>query len=226
MTRRELMALAATGAFGAERLNRAPISHDPLHVTLPHAEPVKLANGLEVLAMEDNRLPIATVLFQVEGAGSIYSPKPGVAEVTADMLLEGAGDRSGKQIVDEASRLGATVTTTAGGGAETVSIEGSGLTSRFADWLALQSTVLLHPTFPADEFTGVRQRKVVEARLRLTRPATSPSMLRSASYTARTRRDWPRRLRKPSRRSRLRWCRHGIANATRRAKPSSRASGA
>jgi predicted Zn-dependent peptidase len=34
------------------------------------------------------------------------------------------------------------------------------------------STVLLHPTFPADEFTGLRQRKIVESRLRLSRPST------------------------------------------------------
>jgi zinc protease len=172
MTRRQLLALSATGAFGSERLNRAPISRDPLRVKLPQAQPVKLANGLQVLALEDDRLPIATVLFQVEGAGPIYSPRPGVAELTAEMLVEGAAGRSGKQIADEAARLGASISSVASSGAETITIEGSGLTSHFPEWLALQSSVLLQPTFPADEFSSLRQRKTVEARLRLTRPAT------------------------------------------------------
>jgi zinc protease len=172
MTRREWMALAATGALGAEGLNRAPISHDLLRVKLPQAEPVKLANGLAVLALEDNRLPIATVQCLVEGAGPIYSPRPGVADLTAEMLVEGAGARSGRQIADEAARLGASLTSSGPSGAETVTLEGSGLTSRFAEWLELLTTVLLRPTFPADEFSSVRQRKIVETRLRSTRPAT------------------------------------------------------
>jgi zinc protease len=170
MTRRELLAMAAASAFATERLNRAPISHETLKVALPQAEPVKLANGVTVLALEDNRLPIASVLFQIEGAGSIYSPKPGVAELTADMLTEGAGIRSGKQIADEASRLGAVFASAAPNGAETITIDGSGLTSRFDEWLELLSTVVLHPTFPADEFSGMRQRRVVEARVRFTLP--------------------------------------------------------
>jgi zinc protease len=172
MTRRELLAMTATGAFGAERLNRAPISHDPLKVTLPQAEPVKLSNGVTVLALEDNRLPIATVQCLVEGAGPIYSPKPGVADLTAEMLMEGAGSRSGRQITDEAARLGAQITAAANAGAETASVDGLGLTSQFAEWVELLSTVLLHPTFPADEFNAIRQRRLVDARMRLTRPAT------------------------------------------------------
>ena len=143
MNRRELLAMAATGAFAAEHLNRAPISNANLTVKLPQAEPVRLPNGITVLAVEDNRLPIALVRFQMEGAGSIYSPRPGVAELTAEMLREGAAGRSGKQIVDEAARLG-TVLGTA---------KGSGLTSRVFDWIDLLTSLVLHPTFPADEFS-------------------------------------------------------------------------
>ena len=168
---RGILPAIATGAFAAERLNRAPISHESLKLNLPQAEPVKLSNGVTVLAMEDNRLPIASVLFQIEGAGSIYSPKPGVAELTAEMLTEGAGARSGKQIGDEAARLGAAISASAPSAAETVTIDGSGLTSRFDEWLDLLTSVVLHPTFPADEFAGVKQRRIVQARVRSTSSA-------------------------------------------------------
>jgi hypothetical protein len=172
MTRRQLISMAAASAFAAERLDRAPISHEPLKLTLSQAEPVKLSNGIAVLTIEDKRLPIATALCQVEGAGAIHSPKPGVAELTADMLVEGAGKRSGRQIADEAARLGAQLTSMAPAGAETITVEGSGLTGHMAEWMELFSSLVLHPTFPADEFSGLKQRRLVDARLRLTRPAT------------------------------------------------------
>jgi hypothetical protein len=54
-----MLALAAAGAFAAERKNRAPISHDALKVKLPEAEPVTLSNGITVIALEDNRMPLA-----------------------------------------------------------------------------------------------------------------------------------------------------------------------
>jgi len=187
MNRRELLAMAATGAFAAEHLNRAPISNANLTVKLPQAEPVRLPNGITVLAVEDNRLPIALVRFQMEGAGSIYSPRPGVAKLTAEMLREGAAGRSGKQIVDEAARLG-TVLGTA---------KGSGLTSRVFDWIDLLTSLVLHPTFPADEFSGVRQRMLVLARLRVTRPVNVAQDTATSSPSVRIR---PReRLRRPNR---------------------------
>ncbi|HTP36622.1 MAG TPA: pitrilysin family protein [Candidatus Acidoferrales bacterium] len=175
MTRRELLAMAAASASAAEHLNRAPISREALTVKLPEAEPVKLANGVTLLAIEDNRLPIALVRFQVEGAGPVYSPRPGVAEMTAEMLREGAAGRSGKQIGDEAARLGATLRSSAQSGAETATVDGSGLTSRFSEWLDLLTSVALHPSFPADEFTSLRQRLIAGSRLRLTRPAAIAS---------------------------------------------------
>ena len=171
MTRRNLLAMAATGAFAADHLNRAPFSHESLKVKLPEAAPIKLANGVTLLAIEDNRLPIALVRVQVEDAGAIYSPHPGVAEFTAEMLTEGGAGRSGKQIADEAARLGTTLSSSAPVAAEAALVEGSGLTSRFSEWLDLLCNVVLHPSFPADEFAALRQRWVARARLRETQPS-------------------------------------------------------
>lgn len=171
MTRRTMLALAAAGAFAAERKNRAPISREALKVKLPEAEPVTLSNGITVLALEDNRMPLAFVRAQIEGTGMIYAPRPGLAELTADLLLEGAGNRSGKQLVEEASRLGATFNSQASAGAETALVDVSGLSGRFDEWLALLSDVLMRPTLPADEFTILRQRIAVGLRLRRATPS-------------------------------------------------------
>ena len=166
MTRRTLLTLAASAAFGAERKNRAPVSHEALTVKIPEAAPVKLSNGVTVLALEDSRLPLVSAQFRVEGAGDLYSPLPGLARMTADQLDQGAGSLSAQQIVEESARLGASFTTLAAPGAEVAAVEGSGLSSRFDQWMALLTDVLLHPTFPADEFNGRRQREEVQIRLR------------------------------------------------------------
>jgi zinc protease len=172
MTRRELLALTAAGVLSADHMHRAPMANAPLTVKLPQADSTKLANGVTVLAIEDNRLPIAQVRFQFEGAGAIYSPLPGVAEITAEMLREGGAGRSGREIVNQAARLGATLASSAPAGAEVASAESSGLTSRFAEWVNLLADVALHPSFPADEFSIARQRLIFATKFRLTKPAT------------------------------------------------------
>ena len=108
MTRRSMLALAAS-AFAADRKNRAPVSHDMVTIALPESTPTKLSNGLTLLTMEDHRFPLAWVRFHVDGAGLVYSPAPGVAQVTAEMLDQGSKQRSARQISEQAGRMGATV---------------------------------------------------------------------------------------------------------------------
>jgi zinc protease len=165
-----LLGLAATGAVAAEFKNRAPVSRESLVVKMPFAEPVKLANGVTLIALADQRLPIATITFRIESAGPIYSTRPGIAEMTADMLREGAAGRTGKQIIDEAARLGATLASVAPAGAETAAADGLGLTSRWPEWFELLSNIVMRPTFPADEFTSLKQRSLVGLRIRRAQP--------------------------------------------------------
>ena len=169
MTRRNWLAMAATGAFAAAPKNRVPISRDALVVRMPDAEPVRLANGVTILAIEDRRLPIATLAFKIEGAGEIFATTPGVASLTAAMLSEGAAGRSGKQTVEAASRAGASLINYADPGAEMAVVDGEGLAAKWPEWFELMCGMVQKPAFPADEFQQMRQRW--EAELRMQRPA-------------------------------------------------------
>jgi len=165
MTRRTLLALAGS-AFAADYKNRAPVSREILKVKLPEASPVKLSNGMTLLAIEDNRLPLAWVKIQVNGAGKVYETRPGLAEFTANMLAEGTRERGATQISEEAARLGAMLQTGTVSNREAATLDGSGLSSRFDEWLALFGDVLQHPAFPGDEFNNLRQRWLVNLRMR------------------------------------------------------------
>jgi zinc protease len=85
------------------------------------------------------------------------------------MLTEGAAGRSGRQIVEAASHAGASLSAFAEPGSEIAGVDGQGLATRWAEWFDLMCGVLQKPSFPADEFQGVRQRW--EAGLRMQRPA-------------------------------------------------------
>jgi predicted Zn-dependent peptidase len=163
-----------------ERKNRAPVSKDILKVTLPRATEATLSNGLTVLVMENNRLPLISMQFNISGAGPIFEPAsvPGLASIAAQMLREGTRTRNSIQIAEQTSLLGAEITAAAGFGSSSTVINASGLSDNFDQWLALANDVLLNPTFPADELNRLKQR--LKAQLKQQR--ANPSFLSNETF--------------------------------------------
>jgi predicted Zn-dependent peptidase len=155
-----------------ERKGRAPVSKDVLRVKLPKAVETKLDNGLTVLVLEDHRFPVINLNLSIAGAGPLYDPadKPGLANVTAQMLREGTKTRASRQIAEEIERLGASLFASSGFGSSAASVSASGLSDNFDQWFALFADVLLNPTFPAEELTKLRTRQKTSLRLQRTQP--------------------------------------------------------
>ena len=164
-----------------ERKNRAPVSKDVLKVTLPRASEAMLSNGLTVLIMENHRLPMISLQFNVSGAGPIFEPSnmPGLASTTAQMLREGTRSRTSLQIAEETAQLGAAISGSAGFGSSATVINASGLSDNFDQWFALASDILLNPNFPADELNRLKQR--MKAQLRQQR--ASPNFLSNETFS-------------------------------------------
>ena len=158
-----------------ERKNRAPVSSEILQVKLPRPVEVRLDNGLTVLIMEDHRFPTASVSLQIAGAGGLFQPRelPGLASVTAQMLREGTKTRDALKLAEDVDRLGATLNANAGISSITASVSSSGLSDNFDEWFSLLADILLHPTFPEEELTKLKQR--LKASLRQQR--SSPNFL-------------------------------------------------
>jgi zinc protease len=153
-------------ASKVERKNLAPVSKDVLRVSLPRPAEAVLDNGLAVLILEDRRFPTVQVQLQIGGAGPIHEPadRAGRASLTAQMLAEGTETRTSEQLAREIETLGAEISASSPFGSTDASISASGLSDNFDAWFALVADVLLHPSFPADEFAKLVSRTKAQLR--------------------------------------------------------------
>jgi len=171
----------ATDSSKVERKNRAPVSKEVLKVTLPRATEATLSNGLTVLIMENNRLPLISLQYNISAAGPLFEPPatPGLASIAAQMLEQGTKTRNSVQIAEQTALLGADISAAAGFGSSSTLVNASGLSDNFDQWLALTNDVLLNPTFPADELNRLKQR--LKAQLRQQR--ANPSFLSNERFS-------------------------------------------
>jgi zinc protease len=147
-----------------ERKNKAPVSDEILRVKIPKPTQLTLPNGLTILVLEDHRLPLVTARLTILGAGALNDPAdvPGLANITAAMLMEGTKTRSSKQIAEQSEELGATIGAQAPWASETTTFTASGLSDNASQWIALASDILLNPSFPESELNKLKQRMKVQ----------------------------------------------------------------
>jgi predicted Zn-dependent peptidase len=160
-----------TAVSEVQRLNRAPVSKEILRVKLPHPRETKLANDLTVLVLEQHKLP--TVAFSLWlKTGALADPKdlPGLAKATAEMLREGTTHRTSAQLAADIDGIGASLMASAEFGAETSTVNASGLSESTERLLELMSDVVLNATFPPDEFAKYQKRQLAQVEQMRSRP--------------------------------------------------------
>ena len=186
--------IVSASAFGQEpegnsfrgmvRLNRAPVSNEVLKVKLPRPVERPLSNGLRLVVLESHRAPTITLTISLPSSNLRDGAIPGLSEATAAMMTLGTTTKTARQISETLADLGATVTFGAGGGgggrggggapaAGSATITVNCLTENFDAAMALMSDILLHPTFPADEFEKWKNRQ----RGQLEQSRTQPNAL-------------------------------------------------
>jgi zinc protease len=123
---------------------------------LPAPQSFVLANGLKVLYLQRQNLPIVSAQLVVDAGRSAGDPLlPGVSDFTAAMLEEGTTSRNSQQLSDELEHLGASYA--AQTQRDVTSLEIDALARNFPDALSLLADMAQHPSFPVDEVE--RQRK-------------------------------------------------------------------
>jgi predicted Zn-dependent peptidase len=117
---------------------------------LPPVFETRLGNGLQVLLIEDRRLPMVTARLGFE-AGSKYDPPElrGLSETAAALLTEGTTHRGSRQIAEEVATIGGTLY--ADSSPDSLILAGSVLSENLPRLLGLMSDVTRNAEFPEDE---------------------------------------------------------------------------
>jgi zinc protease len=147
-------------AQGVDR-SRAPTLGPPPKVSLPPIVTRQLPNGLKLMIVEQHELPMADFVLVV-GSGGTVDPlgKPGVANLTSTMLVEGTTTRSSLDIADQIAFLGVGLGTNSNWDASTVSLHTP--IAQVDSALALFADVILRPSFPSSEFERIRKNRLTE----------------------------------------------------------------
>ena len=117
---------------------------------LPPAKRVKLPNGLTLLLIEQHEIPILSFNLIV-GGGSVADPvgKDGVADLTAELLRKGTGQRTAEQLAAELDFIGASFNASTTNDYTTLAAEF--LKKDQAKGLDLLADAVLNSTFPPAE---------------------------------------------------------------------------
>ncbi|MBE2187754.1 MAG: insulinase family protein, partial [Rhodothermales bacterium] len=159
----------------AQSVQRPALTATPRFAMTP-IQQLTLSNGVPVLLVEKPGIPIVQVNLVVK-AGSVDDPagKTGLAALTAQLLDEGAGQRSALELADAVDFLGIDLTTFAG--LHTMGVDLHTPTSKLADALDLMADVTLRPAFPADEVERAEAQTAVGLAQRRDQPTALATAL-------------------------------------------------
>jgi zinc protease len=131
-----------------------PLPQRPLK--LPTTSETTLPNGLLVVIVADQRLPLVSYRL-VFRSGDAHDPVglPGLADMLTGLLTEATQSRTSREIADEVARLGATLQ--AGASSDYTTVAASSLTTFSDEILELMADVALRPVFPENEVELTKQ---------------------------------------------------------------------
>jgi len=122
---------------------------DPKVVTLP--------NGLTLILAQNTTVPVLALRAYVDG-GRLREAKPGLAHLTGQYLLQGAGDRDARALAEAIAALGARVTTRGTG------LSARCLTEDAGSLIPIVSDLLMRARFPEGKIEKLRGRILSQIR--------------------------------------------------------------
>jgi len=134
----------------------------------------ELANGLRVRILEDHRLPsFALGVIVPRGVGIESREQAGLAELTAEVMERGAGERDALQLAEVVDSLGASLSVSAGWDSSSAQV--SGLSRDLDPLFDVLADVVLRPRFDAEEVAKVRSERMGRLRHAADDPGTLAS---------------------------------------------------
>lgn len=144
----------------------------------PLGKRIELGNGMVLLLAERHDLPLVNVTLAV-GAGALAAPKdkPGLAGITASLMMQGTKSRSANQISREIDFVGGSLSVAGGDDLATVTLRV--LKKDIGKGFELLSDVLLRPVFDQQEI----DRKVKEVLAEIRRQKDEPESVAGEAFS-------------------------------------------
>jgi predicted Zn-dependent peptidase len=121
-------------------------------IQIGKAETTKLSNGLNVIVVENHKLPQVSFRVFVDFDPVQEKDAAGYADMAGELLSKGTKNRSKSQLDEQVDFIGASISSDANG------VSGACLAKHTDKLLELMSDVLLNPTFPAEELDKAKRR--------------------------------------------------------------------
>lgn len=158
LTTAALAGLLALSVPAAAQVPPQPDAGTTRPFRLPQVETFRLANGMQVTLVPYGLAPKTLVDLRI-GAGNLNDgDDTWLADLTGDMLREGAGGRSAEQIASAAASMGGQLGISVQQLQTNIGL--SVLSEHAADAIRLIADVAMRPDFPADELDRVRQNLI------------------------------------------------------------------
>jgi len=150
---------ASVAAQQAPDRSKAPAVDAAPALKLPPIQKRALTNGLPVWIVEMHKVPVVDVgLIIHSGSAADPQSKFGLANLTADMLDEGAGSRSALDLADAIDFLGASMST--GSSTDSSSVRLHSTVAKLDASLPLMADIALRPSFAQTELDRVKKLRL------------------------------------------------------------------
>jgi zinc protease len=142
----------------------------PIDFNVPAVFRTKLKNGLQIVVVQDERLPLVSYRLAFNW-GDINDPEnlAGVSSAVASMLNEGTASYSSRQLADQIERLGASISVNTSD--DFTVLSASALSLYSSEILRLASEMILLPTFPENELDLYRRNTVEHLKFQRSQPS-------------------------------------------------------
>jgi len=134
-------------------------------VTLPTIWQDTLANGVSVMGIEHNELPLVSFTIRVKGGHVLdRAGKHGTANLLSDILMEGTANKTPQQLEDSIGALGAELKFRTA--QEYIELSGNTLSKNFDQTIALAQEILLEPRWDAKEWQRLKKQTLATVKQR------------------------------------------------------------
>ncbi|TXD54070.1 MULTISPECIES: M16 family metallopeptidase [unclassified Polaribacter] len=146
-------------------------------LAVPEVYKDELANGLKILGIENDEVPLVLFNLTIDGGQLLESmDKLGLANLTADLLNKGTQNKTAQELEEAIQELGASIDVYSD--AENISLRGTTLAKNYEETLALAQEILLEPRFDEAEFTLLKKATIA----RLNQQKANPNSVARNAY--------------------------------------------